>query len=803
MNELNKDGSRENPSPGKELRFPFKTVLSLKPLIDFWAQHTSEEHGIKSFLGRKIREELDKAPELLEPIEDLSVLERHRDLVETLMSAVFPAALWEDHALAVNVPYELQSFYSSPFFEQLNVFHNGGFNHASNVNHDGFTWGKTVRAYNAIIKKFYSNILRFDYPLLTSIPDPETRLQRHYTLNLDSRFVEIKTRGNLPLLDEQQKKRLLSNLTNLDVLRELLPPEHFEFHGFTVLYGMDVTDQEVLSALKAGLLAKDSITSAEKLDHLRDKLRILLQAPDLLLGVIALQGDLSLFRDVGRRIGGTFVLEDMCRYGCSDTAGSIYESALKKGDFVIIEDLSAAPNPTAIETGILGHGIRNIILAPLYDEGRLIGLLELGSPKPGAINAINVIKLEEVLPLFSMAVKRSLDDLNVQVQAVIREQCTAIHPAVEWRFRRAALESIQNTTQGRPPDMTPIVLENVYPLYGLSDVRDSSIHRNKATQADLVELLGTVQDIVETAKRAKFLPILDELAFRIRKRMNDIAVGLNSADEERTRDFLAREFDPLLDLLEEWHPTVERKVQQYYVSRKSEQASFYGRRGDFQQSLKQINETISTYLDDRQAEAQAMFPHYFEKFVTDGVDHSLYIGSAIVEDGKFHTLYLRNLRLWQLTTLCGIARATDKLRDRLPLALETTHLILVQNSPISLRFDFDEKKFTVDGAYDMRYEIIKKRIDKAFIRHTGERLTQPGKIAIVHSQSGEALEYRSYLDLLRSQGHITDEIEELELEDLQGVHGLRALRVTVNMQATAVDRPRAEKNGKTSLQLVS
>jgi hypothetical protein len=41
----------------------------------------------------------------------------------------------------------------------------------------------------------------------------------------------------------------------------------------------------------------------------------------------------------------------------------------------------------------------------------------------------------------------------------------------------------------------------------------------------------------------------------------------------------------------------------------------------------------------------------------------------------------------------------------------------------------------VDGAYDIRYEIVKKRIDKALIKGTNERATQPGKIVIVYSQA--------------------------------------------------------------------
>jgi hypothetical protein len=84
----------------------------------------------------------------------------------------------------------------------------------------------------------------------------------------------------------------------------------------------------------------------------------------------------------------------------------------------------------------------------------------------------------------------------------------------------------------------------------------------------------------------------------------------------------------------------------------------------------------------------------------------------------------------------------------------------------------------------MRYEIVKKRIDKAHIRGTDERLTQPGTIAIVYSQPREAVEYREYIAYLQAAGYVARDIEELELEDLEGAQGLRALRIAVNTQET-------------------
>jgi hypothetical protein len=80
---------------------------------------------------------------------------------------------------------------------------------------------------------------------------------------------------------------------------------------------------------------------------------------------------------------------------------------------------------------------------------------------------------------------------------------------------------------------------------------------------------------------------------------------------------------------------------------------------------------------------------------------------------------------------------------------------------------------------------MKKRIDKAVVRSTTERVTQPGKIAIVYSQEAEAAEYRDYIAYLQSLGSLERDVEPLDLEELQGVSGLRALRVTVSLKSPA------------------
>jgi hypothetical protein len=105
----------------------------------------------------------------------------------------------------------------------------------------------------------------------------------------------------------------------------------------------------------------------------------------------------------------------------------------------------------------------------------------------------------------------------------------------------------------------------------------------------------------------------------------------------------------------------------------------------------------------------------------------------------------------------------------------------------------DEMQFDVDGAYNIRYEIVKKRIDKAFIKGSSERLTQPGMLAVVYSQDEEASEYMQYIEYLRSMNMVKGVVEDLELQDLQGTNGLRALRVQFELDPAEIKSEELEE----------
>ena len=775
----------------KDAEFPYKAVLSLKPLASYWTAEASKGQGAKSTYFQSILQELQKAPALLKPIEDSSVINKHQDLIELVITTAFPLLFQDNVSTAAVTPFRFRPLYTTPSFQNLGVLGICKEDVGSDVTRQSFIFGKTIYAGAAILKQFYGMEIEFDYPIVIKAEDPQTGLERHYKFSFNPRFVEIKKVGKLKELTSEDKERLLDNLTNLDVWLDLLPPDKFEFHGFTVVNAVDVTAQEVLSSLKNDLLEKDALVSTSKFDGLQQKLRAILKKPDLRLGLAGVPGATNYFQDHQKKLAGSFILDDRCRYQCATHAGSIYEQAIKKKEMIIVEDLTVYPTRTEVEEEIVQQGIRNLLVAPLRFENKMMGLLELGSPNPGDINDLNAIKLKEVFALFSVAIRRSMDEMKDRIEAVIKDQCTAIHPSVEWRFRKAAMEALQKRKNGIAAEMEEIVFDEVYPLYAMSDIRGSSTIRNDAIRADLIEHLNLAKEIILLAYGHNPLPFLDKLRYQIEQYSSKIEAGIGSGDEVSILDFLHWKIECHFDHLQSFGDDVAERIRAYKSKLDPQLGVIYKKRKAFEESVNDLNEVVSNHIERRQAEAQAMFPHYFEKYKSDGVEYGIYIGASLVENGRFDPLYLKNIRLWQFMLMCEVVQLADRTKSQLQVPLNLAHLILVQNSPLSVRFRYDEKKFDVDGAYNVRYEIMKKRIDKARIKNTGERLTQPGKIAIVYSQIKEVDEYKEYVEYLQANGTLTDELEDVELEDLQGMSGLKALRVTLNMQTAKAETPGA------------
>lgn len=762
--------------------FPFRSVLSLEPLIAYWQKREHATNAGVALLARAIGEQVAEADWCRGPLIDHTVLDCNCDLVETLMLAVFPPASFATDISGVVGPFQRRSFYSTRHFEEVMLNKDRTIKQPLNINMPAMERQMGLMAYHLILRRVYGAELPPLGTIVFTVPDYQIGLYRHYGVDFNSDFVNVNVVGTAPELSPEQMDQLIHNRHRPELWRQLLPPEHFELEGFNLIQLVDITDQEILSELKYDLLERDVLQTPARFEQIQEKLRVLFAQPALQLGIAAYDEKKRAFVDFGREINHSFLTKQVQHQLADSSFRQIYERLLREREPLVLKDVATADIPEDLRHQILNLGIHSAILALLPYGNDTVGLLELGTPAVNGLDEFDMDKVAQFVPLFAVAVKRNAEDLQNRVQAIIREKFTAIHPTMEWRFMDAARNLLGKLDAGnRSAEMEPIVFEEVYPLHGSCDIRGSSTVRNEAIQGDLIEHLTLANKVLKKASECQQLPILDELKFYVSKHLKRLHEGMLSGDEANIYDSLKREVEPLFEYLATHTPELRPIITKYWSNIDPKLGILYKRRQDFEVSVTTLNDAVSDYLDEEEEKAQQMFPHYFQRYKTDGVEYNIYVGSTLVENKSFDLVFLKNLRLWQLLTMVEVTRRTAALKSALPVPLETTQLILIHGQPLSIRFRQDERQFDVDGAYNIRYEIIKKRIDKATVLGTGERLTQPGTVALVYAQSREAVEYFEYIDYLQDRGLLEPGVEELELEELQGVKGLLALRVRVQL----------------------
>ena len=768
--------------------FPFDSVLNLAPLIEYWEVNLDSNILFSGFPAEDIKRMINEAPELREPVEDLAVLEKHKILVGLLLSAVFPTAMLESDLSAAMVPFSFKNIYATPGYLDIMPTDEVSDNVSVNFADNNIRAAKVMMACVFILNKLYGTDFTIDRPMLVTVPDESSGLLRIYKVNINTQFIDVVSRGELKPIKKKIIRMLLDDLYNTELWLKYIDPKQFQFQGFGIIKLVDVTVEEMLSSIKFDLLKKDAVTCDRSFRSMQSKMRAIFRLPDMKLGLSYFDPNENIISNYGARDWSSFVMPNTTdTLTCDVFMGSIYEEAYLKKRPVVVEDLNEYENKGTLEQQLLDNNIKSMVIAPLLHDDEVIGMLELGASEAGRLNPMNTVKIENVIPMFTAAVRRVLGEMQTEVRAVIQEECTSIHPTVEWRFMEEGYDLMSKRRQGIKAQLGDIIFPEVYPIYGLSDIRNSSTERARAIQQDLINNLKEIEKVISAIIQRTHMPILDEINYRVNLEIEKIAGGLDSGDESSVLDFIKEEVMPTFRHFKNSDSELKAIIDEYEKLIDPKLGVIYDKRKDFEESLTAINEAISVYLDHVEQQAQNIFPHYFEKYKTDGVEYNIYIGQSLVKGKKFDSILLRNFRLWQLLTQCEIARNVERLKSELPMELNITQLILVHGESLSIKFRKDEKQFDVDGAYNIRYEIVKKRIDKAYIKGRNERLTQPGKIAIVYTQPKELEEYMRYINYLQAINYLNDSVEELELEELQGASGLRALRVEVNLQAVTRD----------------
>lgn len=750
-----------------------RSSLSFIPLLKKLESICSGQKNyekVKSLVQR-----IRQVPELAGSKVEISSLTKQQDLLSELMYYVFPPVLDKSEIRAAYVPFSDTIFHSSQLFTDLFIDEKS-FRSLSDTKGPKEDL-RIFYAYFNIAKFFYGLDIVPNFSKIISKKDANG-LTRYYDIKFDASYVEIIPPKTITPLKEEEIRYLKQNSADLNVWQSLIPLEDFEFIGFVLIYVNDVTNEQTVSLIREALLSPEAILSYNGFLELQGHIRNLMKLNEIVLAVAAIENEEVYILNKGTEISERRKFMQTFSFKMENFIGSIFHKVFASKEPLLIEDLRDYPNKTPVEKDMASKKVINVYLVPLVDNDKVIGILELFSPVAGELYSMNVMKLKSLIPLFTVVVKKVIEDMSREVQIVIQEKYTAIHPSVAWKFKKSAHTYLrQVATEQQSPNLEDIVFPDVFPLYAMSDIRGSSERRNKAIQEDLVYQLNLIRDILKRSYEITPLSFTDNLFYKLEKNLTRIENEIHTGDEGNTIDFFIHEIDPALDKLIHITPEIKEAVHFYKNVLDPVHRVVYHKRKMYDEDIAKINRTLSEYIDMEEEKVQKLYPHYFEKNATDGVDFSIYIGESIIENSFFDSLYIKDLRIWQLKVLCGLSKVADKLKKELNDPMEIAHLTLVQNMPLTIQYMLDDKQFVVNGSYNIRYEILKKRIDKAKTKDGGERITQPNKIAIIYSQPREGEEYRGYIEYLIARKYLHPEIEELELEDLQGVSGLSAFRV--------------------------
>ncbi|MCF0055964.1 GAF domain-containing protein [Dyadobacter sp. CY356] len=757
-----------------------ESALSFRPFVAHLKNMLKDQPSVKSEFYRyvisKFENEMTKGSAIM--IRDSA---SYKELMELVYMILTPLATNErEHYWALSTPIPDKIFFSTDGFYDFLTRQTSSGPDITISPVELYKKQQTQYLYRLILDRLYKIPTHAKNEVLYQYTDVTTNLPKFYSIFTDTRFIDIQPTGKLPQLDYKAMEPYLLEGADTAPLEALLPLKNFRFEGFSVITMVDVT------AAQATEIIRDVLVNHEyhacRNESVIQALKTLAGNDKIDFGLIPSFQINGKFVVAKAECSQSMVVEAAKKYGMTqETFDTLVTEYFANPEMVVFNHLSDdALSEHPLLRLLIAEGISSYALIPVFYNKRMAGILEVFSKDDVLLDDAIFSRLQTALPLIAQLLKYSTEEFDAKIENIIRDKFTPLRPSVQWKFNEAAwhyLESSRGETN--IADIETVTFEKVHPLYGAIDIRNSTFERNRAVKEDIKNQLNLLTNTLSSLKEIVRIETAETLVCSCDKWSSEINEYLSSADEIALNRFLIAEVNPFLNRVTIEYPATKDVVNFYFAALDETTGIAFENRRKLERSLQLVNTSVAGYIENAQKSLKSAYPFYFEKFRTDGIEYDMYIGQSMAPEKPFDEIYLKHLRLWQLTSMAEIARLTEKLLPQMEKPLRTTQMIFIHSNPININFRNDERRFDVEGAYNIRYEIIKKRIDKALVSESRERLTQPGKIALVYFNDHEADEYVEYISDLQQMGLLDDNLEYLELEELQGVIGLKALRIGV------------------------
>lgn len=714
--------------------------------------------------------------ELKEGFQDISLLEKHSELIRLLLADLFPTGLTHNEIKAASIPLSNITFnYTERFTGILKDAGKDFEIELRNINDNEFY----VFCCCLILQAYFKKDIKSTIPFYYDIPNKQG-IMKHYKITVNSDFTEIFPTEDAKIPSDDILDMLLENLDDFKLWKKYFPSQSWILKGFTIISLVDCTSEVALSDLKSSMIEIDP-EDLNPNENLTEIFKSYFDVAELNFGLMTFNkkeqklDKLPIYESVLTN----HILDFWINTFDEETRINTFNNLTHNSKPIVVsnvnnldENVRQLPSFTILKD----NNVNSFMVIPIMKDNDLLAIMEFTSPIAGSFNGLKLKKMEFFSDMILFSLSRFYFEKNYQIEAIIQREYTSIHDSVVWKFRNEAEKYFTASLGKKIYTLKQISFKNLTPLFGVSDIRSSSEKRFNLMLQDLNQQIEWLVDILTltNSDSEKFTLALDVFE-------NELNNEIKADTEQRFQRLLREEIHPFLQAkLEVRSPReVKTKIKDYFLQMRPQTDLFYNHRKKLDDSITLLNRKLADMLDENQIKAQQIFPHYYERFKSDGVEHNLYIGQNIAPELHYTSKVVHKLRYWQLKTICKMELEFQSFKQDLPISLDIASLIFVYNEKIDIRFRMDEKRFDVDGAYNSYYEIIKKRLDKAHVKDSSERITAPGKITIVYFGMENQKEYLDYVTKLQKKGILEHDVEFLKVEDLQGITGLLALRVSI------------------------
>ncbi len=755
--------------------------VSFKKFTDFLEEKLKDSDTLRAKFYRFVLKHFKKNPELLTPIK-ISALEKYTYIFDLLEGTILPALSNEKElALALGVPMNPLFFLSTEAFQAL--VENRITDESTNIKDFKalIQYRRKKLSYTLILERFYNFRPLVKEEMIHMRKDKITQLTRYFSLDIDNRFVEVLHKGSLPKINITQTQQQLADIKSINELEKILPLSEFSFEGFSIVLAADITPKYALHKMRSIIIKHNPHDYNETYKAVVELLEQLCGRQHITFGLLPFLKLNDRLVSYYGNYAHSILINISKKLNIPESTFLEWINAYLQNPQTIIkkECTNEEKKSDELSKAFSEFGFNGYSIIPVFYNNEVAGVLEVAAKEVALIDESLLNSIDAAIPILGQLMHQSQTEFTANINNVIRTNFTSIQSSVLWKFNEVAWNYIKTAGKDSMKRMDEIRFENVHPLYGAIDIRNSTIERNNALHKDMHHYFLLVKNILNDLRvtdKNTSSELIKE-ADNFLKRTETFFTG----NEESVFDAFMEKVNFYLDGIETTDAHNKNLIKKYFKEVDEKNGKVYAKRRILENSMQYLNFIITDYLEKMQEEVQKQYPVYFEKIRTDGIEYDMYLGQSVSPKQPYKKSYLDELRLKQLKDMCGIAKLVYASAQSLPVPLQTTQLIYVNASSIDITFRMDEKRFDVEGGYNIRYHIVKKRIDKVHVMDTGERLTQPGKLAIIYTQPHHEKEYINYINELQQQHLLKHNIELLELEELQGVTGLKAIRVEINL----------------------